>query len=170
MRRARWILAGLATAVFAAQAPAGAAAPTLTVASGATKIARWELYVRSPEPGRRCLGLRVGSLFDESDYVNRERCGSRRISGGAVTLQTLASPGMGSFAFGRSGRRVGQVSLTVGHRAPVPVETLASPLGRDRVWVAHAGLSCAPVSVQAVRRRNAPGKHRSGRVGPPGCG
>jgi hypothetical protein len=165
MRRARWILAVLATAVFAA--PAAGAAPTATVASGATKVARWELYVRSPEPGRRCLGLRVGSLFDESDYVNRERCGSRRISGGAVTLQTLVSPVMGSFAFGRAGRRVGQVRVTVGRRSPVTVETLAGPLGRERVWVAHAGLSCAPVSVQAV---GPPAKPRSGRVGPPGCG
>jgi hypothetical protein len=176
MRRAPWILAVLATAVFAAQAPAGSASqgagPAVTVASGATKIARWELNVRSPGPGRRCLGMRVGSLFDESDYVNRERCGRGRISRNAVTLHTLASAEMGSFAFGRAGRRVMRVSLTVGDRAPVTVGTLPSPLGgRDRVWVAHAGLSCAPVSVQSLGPRgNMLGKRRPGRTGPPGCG
>jgi hypothetical protein len=179
MRRARWILAVLAAAVFAAwapQAPAERASrgaeTAVTVASGATKIARWELYVRSPRPGRRCVGMRVGSLFDESDSVTRERCGRRGISRAAVTLHTLASSGMGSFAFGRAGRGVGQVSVTVADRAPVTVGTLASPLGgRDRVWVAHAGLSCAPVSVRALGSRgNAPGGGRSGRIGPPGCG
>ncbi len=172
MRRALWILAVLATAVFAAQAPAGSAGPAVTVAGGATKIARWELYVRSPAPGLRCVGLRLGSLFDESNSVNRERCGPRRMPLNTVLLQTLASPGMGSFAFGRAGRRVGQVSVTVGDRAPVTVGTLPSVLGgRDRVWAAPAGLSCARVSVQALRApRNAPGKTRSGRIGPPGCG
>jgi hypothetical protein len=179
MRRAGSILAVLAAAVFAAwaaQAPAGdasrSAETSVTVASGATKIARWELYVRSPRPGRRCVGMWVGSLFDESESVTRERCGARRISKGAVTLQALASSGMGSFAFGRAGRGVGQVSVTVGDRAPVAVGTLASPLGRrDRVWVVPAGLSCAPVSVQALGPRGSPsGRRRSGRIGPPGCG
>jgi hypothetical protein len=61
---------------------------------------------------------------------------------------------MDSFAFGRAGRGVGQVSVTVGDRAPVSVGTLASPLGgRDRVWVADAGLSRARVSVRAVGRQ-----------------
>jgi hypothetical protein len=79
---------------------------------------------------------------------------------------------MGSFAFGRAGRGVAQVTVTVGERAPVAVGTLASPLGgRDRVWVAHAGLSCAPVSVQALGPRGEPsGRLHSGRIGPPGCG
>jgi hypothetical protein len=78
---------------------------------------------------------------------------------------------MGSFAFGRAGRKVAQVSLTVGERAPVTVATLPSPLdGRDRFWVAHAGLSCAPVSVQPLGVRGNPrGEKRTGRIGPPGC-
>ena len=147
MRRARWILAVLATAVFAAQAAAGSASqgagPALTVVSGVTKIARWELYVRSPEPGRRCVRMRVGSLFDESNYVNRERCERSRITRNAVTLQTLASPEMGSFAFGRAGRKVRQVSLTVGDRAPVTLATLASPLAGATASGSHTRASTA---------------------------
>jgi hypothetical protein len=136
MRRARWILAVLAAAVFvawAAQAPAGgasrAAEPRLTVASGATKIARWELYVRSPKPGPRCLEMRVTQLWDESVGARRERCGARRLPRGVVSLQTLAPSGLGSFAFGRAGRGVGQVSVSVGDRAPITVETLPTRLG-----------------------------------------
>ena len=89
-----------------------------------------------------------------------------------MTLQTLAAPEMGAFAFGRAGRRVGQVSVSVGDRAPVTVGTLPSPLGgRDRFWVAHAGLSCAPVRVHALGVHGNPrGAQRSGRIGPPGCG
>jgi hypothetical protein len=179
MRRARWILAVLAAAVFAAwaaQPPAEGASlgaqEAVTVASGATKITRWELYARSPRPGRRCLGMLVEQLWAGSVATRRERCGARRIARGAVTLQTFAPPGLGSFAFGRAGRGVGQVTVSVGDRAPITVGTLPSPLGgRDRFWVTHAGLSCAPVRVQALGSGgNAPGKLRSGRIGPPGCG
>jgi hypothetical protein len=188
MRRACWIVAGLATAVltgWAAQAPAQAAATAasneasepvaqeaVTIASGATKIARWELYVRAPRRGRRCVGLRVEQLWAGSVPARRERCGGRRLASRAVTLHTLAAPGMGSFAFGRAGRKVAHVSFTVGDRAPVTVATLPSPLGgRDRFWVAHAGLSCAPVRVQALDVRGKPrGGKRSGRIGPRGCG
>lgn len=188
MRRACWIVAGLATAVLAesaAQPPAQAAATAaadgasepavqeaVTIASGVTKIARWELNVSAPRPGRRCVGLRVEPLWAGPVPTRRERCGERRLARGAVALHTLAAPGMGSFAFGRTGRKVAKVSLTVGDRAPVTVATLPSPLGgRDRFWVAHAGVSCAPVSVQALGvRGNALGETRSGRIGPPGCG
>jgi hypothetical protein len=186
MRRACWIVAVLATAVFtgwaalphasgasvgAQGAPVGAQ-EAVTIASGATKIARWELYVSAPRPARRCLGMRVEQLWAGPVPVMRERCGARKLARGAVTLQTLAAPEMGAFAFGRAGRRVGQVSVSVGDRAPVTVGTLPSPLGgRDRFWVAHAGLSCAPVSVRSLGvRGNAPGRLRSGRIGPPGCG
>ena len=193
MRRACWIVAGLATAVLtgsAAQPPAQAAAAAaaneasepvaqeaVTIASGATKIARWELYVRAPRPGRRCVGLRVEQLWAGPVPARRERCGGRRLARRAVTLHTLAAPGMGSFAFGRAGRKVAQVSLTGGDRAPVIVATLPSPTlpsplgGRDRFWVAHAGVSCAFVSVQALGvRGTAQGETRSGRIGLPGCG
>jgi hypothetical protein len=179
MRPARRILAVLAAAVLAApvaQVPAGGAwrgaGHAVTVASGATKIARWDLYIRAPSPGRRCAGMRVGSLFDESSSVSRERCGRRGISRNAVTLQTLAPSEMGSFAFGRAGRGVAQVSVSVGDRAPATVGTIGSPLsGRDRVWVAQLGLSCARVTVRALGLRgNTLGKPRSGRVGPAGCG
>ena len=121
MRRACWIVAGLATAVLtgsAAQPPAQAAAAAaaneasepvaqeaVTIASGATKIARWELYVRAPRPGRRCVGLRVEQLWAGPVPVRRERCGGRRLARRAVTLHTLAAPGLGSFAFGRAGRK-----------------------------------------------------------------
>jgi hypothetical protein len=188
MRRACWIVAGLATAVLtgwaaqpAAQVATAAAAneatmpaaqEAVTITSGATKIARWELYVSAPRPGRRCVGLRVEQLWAGPVPTRRERCGARRIARRAVTLHTLAAPGMGSFAFGRAGRKVAQVSLTVGDRAPVTVATLPSPLGgSDRFWVAHAGLSCAPVSVQArdIGGKEL-GKPRSGRIGPRGCG
>jgi hypothetical protein len=179
MRRACWIVAVLATAVFtgwAAHAPAFVAASggqePATIASGASKIARWELYLRKPKPGRHCLGMRVEQLWDATAYTRRERCGAHRLAKGAITLQTLAAPGMGSFAFGRAGRKVGEVSVTVGDGAPVSVSTLASPLGgRDRFWVTHAGLSCAPVRVQALGiGGEALGKPRAGRIGPPGCG
>ena len=179
MRRACWIVAVLATAVFtgwAAQPPAqGAplgAQEAVTIASGATKIARWELYVSAPRRGRRCLGMRVEQLWAGPAPARRERCGGRRIARGAVTLQTLAAPGLGSFAFGRAGPRVGQVSVTVGDQAPATVATLPSPLGgRGRFWVVHAGLSCASVSVQArdIGGKEL-GKQRSGRIGPRGCG
>jgi hypothetical protein len=188
MRRACWIVAGLATAVLtgsAAQPPAQAA-PTaaaneasepvaqeaVTIASGATKIARWELYVSTPRPGRRCVGLRVEQLWAGPVPARREYCGGRRLARRAVTLHTLAAPGLGSFAFGRAGRKVARVGLTVGDRAPVIVATLPSLLGdRDRFWVAHAGVSCGPVRVQALGGRgNARGGQRTGRIGPPGCG
>jgi len=179
MRRACWIVAVLATAVFtglAAQAPAFVAAnggrEPATIASGATKIARWELYVRTPTPGRHCLGMRVEQLWDATAFVRRERCGARRLARAGVTLQALTAAGMGSFAFGRAGRRVGEVRLAVGNQAPIAVGTLPSPLGgRDRFWVAHAGLSCAPVRVRALGiGGKALGKPRAGRIGPPGCG
>jgi hypothetical protein len=188
MRRACWIVAGLVTALLtgwaaqpaaqvattaaAKKATVPAAQEAVTIASGATKIARWELYVSAPRPGRRCVGLRVEQLWAGPVPARREGCGARRLARRAVTLHTLAAPGMGSFAFGRAGRRVAQVSLTVGERAPVTVATLPSPLGgRDRFWVAHAGLSCAPVSVQPLGVRGNPrGGKRLGRIGPRGCG
>jgi hypothetical protein len=193
MRRACWIVAALATAVFTGWAAPAPAQGPVTVASGATKIARWELYASAPGAGGRCVGMRIGSLFDESNAVTRERCGPRRLGRGAVTLQTLAAPGMGSFAYGRAGRKVGQVSVTVGDQAPVtvgtlpsplatlssplaalssPLATLPSPLGRrGRFWVVPVGVDCAPVKVQALGvRGNARGARRSGRIGPRGCG
>jgi hypothetical protein len=172
MRRACWIVAVLATAVFTGWAEQPPAQGPVTIASGATKISRWELYVSAPGPGRRCVGMRVEQLWAGPVPARRERCGARRLARGAVTLQTLAAPGMGSFAYGRAGRKVAQVSVTVGDRAPVTVATLPSPQGgRDRFWVAHAGLSCAVVRVQALGvRAGARGTPRSGRIGPPGCG
>jgi hypothetical protein len=175
MRRAGWIVAVLATAVltgWAVQPPALGAQSAVTIASGTTKIARWELYVSAPRPGRRCVGMRVEQLWTGPAPTGRRRCGARRVAGGAVTLHTLAAPGMGSFAFGRTGRSVGQVLVRVGDNAPVTVTTLPSPLGgRDRFWVAHAGLSCAPVSAQGLGVRGKPrGAPRTGRIGAPGCG
>jgi hypothetical protein len=175
MRRACWIVAVLATAVFmgwSAQPPALGAQGAVTIAGGATKIARWELYVSAPRPRRRCVGLRVEQLWAGPVPAGRERCGRRRLARGAVTLQTLAAPGMGSFAFGRAGRGVGEVSVTAGDRAPVTVATLPDPLGgRNRFWVVHIGVACAPVSVQALGRRGNPqGARRAGRVGPRACG
>jgi hypothetical protein len=178
MRRACWIVAVLATAVFTewsalarAQGASSGGQGAVTIASGASKIARWELYSRTPRPGRRCTGMRVEQLWDPTAFARRERCGARGLARGAVTLQTLATSGMGSFAFGRAGRGVAQVSVTVGDQAPVMVTTLPSPLGgRDRFWVAPAGLSCAPVSVQALGvRGNPPGSRRSGHIGARGC-
>jgi hypothetical protein len=175
MGRACWTVAVLATAVctgWAALPPARGADGAVTIASGTTKIARWELYASAPRPGRRCVGLRVEQLWAGPAPARGERCGARRLGRGAVTLQTLAAQGMGSFAYGRAGARVGHVLLRVGDRAPITVGTLPSPLdGRDRFWIAHAGLSCAPVSVQALGvGGQARGKRRSGRIGPPGCG
>lgn len=179
MRRACWTVAVLATAVFtgwAAQPPArGASAggqEPVTIASGVSKIARWELYSRTPKPGRRCLGMRLEQLWDATAVARRERCGARRIAKGLVTLQTLAAPGMGSFAYGRAGRRVGEVLVRVGDSAPVTVGTLPSPLGgRGRFWVVQAGLGCAPVIVQAMGIGGKElGRPRTGRIGPPGCG
>jgi hypothetical protein len=179
MRRACWIVAGLATAVFtgwAVQPPALGASSrgqeAVTIASGVSKIARWELYAHTPRPGRLCLGMRLEQLWDAAAFARRERCGARRIAKGAVTLQTLAAPGVGSFAYGRAGRRVGEVLVRVGDNAPVTVGTLPSPLGgRARFWVVQAGLGCAPVSVHALGIGGKElGRPRTGRVGPPGCG
>jgi hypothetical protein len=172
MRRACWTVAVLATAVFTGWAEPPPAQGPATIASGATKIARWELYANAPRPGRLCVGMRLEQLWAGPAPAWRERCGPRRLARGAVTLQTLAAPGMGSFGYGRAGRKVTQVSVTVGGRAAVTVTTLPSPLGgRDRFWVAHAGLGCAAVKVQALGvRAGARGARRSGRIGPPGCG
>ena len=117
--------------------------------------------------------MRVEQLWAGPVPALCEPCGARRLARGGVTLHTLAAPGMGAFAYGRAGRQVTHVSVTVGgDRAPVTVATLPSPLGgRDRFWVAHAGLGCAPVHVQALGvRAGARGSRRSGRIGPPGCG
>ena len=175
MRRARWIVAVLATAVFTGWSglpPAQAAEGAVTIASGATKIARWKLYVSAPSSGRHCVGMRVDPLWAGSAPAGRRRCGRGRLGRGAVTLQTLAPPGMGSFAFGRAGRSVSQVLVRVGDNEPITVTTLPSPRGgRGRFWVAQAGPSCAPVSVQALGiGGQARGKPRTGRIGPPGCG
>src|ERR671914_112595 len=180
MRRACWIVAVLATAVFtwwSGLPPAQAAEGAVTIAGGTTKIARWELYVSAPRPGRRCVGLRVEQLWAGPVPARRERCGGRRLARRAGTLHTLAAPGLGSFAFGRAGRKVARVSFTVGDRAPVIVATLPSPtlpslLGdRDRFWVTHAGVSCTPVRVQPLGMRgDLLGRQRTGRIGPPGCG
>jgi hypothetical protein len=64
------------------------------------------------------------------------------------------------------------VRVRMGDNAPITVGTLPSPLGgRDRFWVAHAGLGCAPVRVQALAiGGKARGKPRTGRIGPRGCG
>jgi hypothetical protein len=177
MRRACRIVAVLATAVLTGGAlphAHGASAvgqEAITIASGATKIARWELYASAPRPGRRCVGMRVEQLWAGPVPARRQRCGARRLARRAVTLQTLAAPGMGSFAYGRAGRRVGQVAVTVGDRASVTVATLPSPLGgRDRFWVVHAGLDCAPVTAQPLGTGGkALGRPRAGRIGAPGC-
>jgi hypothetical protein len=147
----------------------------VTLASGVTKIARWEVYLRRRAGGRSCLGMRVRALFDESRSVRRERCRSGALARRAVTLQTLAPDGLGAFAFGRAGRRVGQVEVRVGDRVPLRLGTLPTPVppgGGERFWVTHAGSSCAPVSVRSLGRRSGlpEGKARRGRIGPPGCG
>jgi hypothetical protein len=147
----------------------------VTVASGVTKIARWEVYLRRRARGGSCLGMRVRALFDESRSIRRERCRAGALARKAVTLQTLAPDGMGGFAFGRAGRRVGQVEVRVGDRAPVRLWTLPTPIppgGGERFWVIHAGSSCAPVSVQSLGWRSGvpEGAPREGRLGPPGCG
>jgi hypothetical protein len=175
MRRACWIVAVLATAVFAGWAglpPVQAAEGAVTIASGTTKVARWELYVSAPKPGRLCVGMRVEQLWDATAIARRERCGARRLASGAVTLQTLAPPGMGSFAFGRARPRVEQARVTVGNQEPIAVGTLPGPLrGRDRYWVVQTGLSCASVRVRALGiGGKVLGKARPGRIGPPGCG
>lgn len=167
------VLAGSALVLSVAQSFGfGASGPGRTVASGVTKIAQWELYVHSPSPGRRCLGMRVRSLWGESGTVSRERCAARRIAGDAVTLQSFAPEGLGAFAYGRAGRTVEQVEVRVGDRAPVRVATVRGPPGsRGRLWAFHAGDACTPVSVQALARgTDLPGKRRSGRIGPPRCG
>jgi hypothetical protein len=179
MRRTCWIVAVLATAVFtgwsapppAREASSSGGQDAVTIASGATKIARWELFASAPRPGRRCVGLRVEQLWDATASATRERCGRRGLGRGAVTLQTLAASGMGSYAYGRAGRSVGEVLVRVGDQPPMTVGTLPSPLGgRARFWVAQTGLSCAPVTVQALGvSGKARGKRRSGRIGPPGC-
>ena len=119
--------------------------------------------------------MQVRPLFDESRSVRTERCRARVLPKHAVTLQTFAPDGMGAFAFGRAGRRVGRIEVRVGDRAPVRIGTLPAPIppgGRDRFWVIHAGSGCAPVSVQSLGRRSGVprGKPRAGRIGPPGCG
>jgi hypothetical protein len=146
----------------------------VTVASGVTKIARWEVYLRR-RGGGRCLGMRVRTLFDESRSVRRERCRPGALARGAVTLHTFAPEGMGAFAFGRTGRRVAQVEVRVGDRAPVRLGTLPMPSppgGGERFWVIHAGSACAPVSVRSLgwQPGDPQGKPRTGRIGPPGCG
>jgi hypothetical protein len=169
MRRACWIVAVLATAVltgWAEQPPAPRAQGPVTVASGATKIARWELYVSAPRPGRRCVGMRIASLFDESNAVTRERCGPRRLAPRAVTLHTLAREGIGAFAFGRTGGGVREVELRVAGREPVRAMTLQASSG-GRFWVVNAGDTCGFATVRALVRS---GKRRSGRIGSPGCG
>ena len=166
MRRACLTVAVLATAVFtgwAAQPPALGASSggqeAVTIASGVSKIARWELYARTPKPGRRCLGMRVEQLWDATAVARRERCGARRIAKGAVTLQTLAAPGMGSFAFGRARPRVGQVSVRVGDHAP------ATP-GRSRARSAAEVASGSSTQASAARpfacRRWASQRQRAG--------
>ena len=145
----------------------------VTVASGVTKIARWEVYLRRRGGGRSCLGMRVRALFDESRSVRRERCRRGALARKAVTLQTFAPEGMGAFVFGRAGRRVGQVEVRVGDRALERLGTLPIPPGgRERFWVIHAGSACAPVSVRSLGWRSGvpEGEPREGRIGPPGCG
>jgi hypothetical protein len=145
-----------------------------TVSSGVTAEARWELRLRSPRRGRTCVGMQVRPLWDETGTVFEERCGRSAIAKGAVSLDTFSPPGLGAFAYGRTGRRVGQVRVRFGGgrwtRLPTAF-TPSPPGGRDRFWVAPAGRRCGAVSVQALGWiEPVPGQRRTGRLGEPGCG
>lgn len=145
----------------------------VTVSSGVTAEARWELRLRSPRPGRTCVGMQVRPLWDESGTVADERCGRSVIAKDAVTLDTFRPPGLGSFAYGRAGRRVGEVRVRFGGGRWIRIATAFTPIppgGRDRFWVAPAGSRCGAVTVQAMGWIDpVPGKRRTGRLGEPGC-
>jgi hypothetical protein len=151
--------------------PPGAPA---TVASGVTAEARWELRLRSPRRGRTCVGMQVRPLWDESGTVYEERCGRSVLAKDAITLNAFSPPGLGAFAFGRAGRRVGQVRVRFGRGGWTRQWTAFTPNppgGRDRFWVAPAGRRCGAVSVQALGWIEVvPGERRAGRLGEPGCG
>jgi hypothetical protein len=145
-----------------------------TVASGVTAEARWELRLRSPRRGRTCVGMQVRPLWDESGTVYEERCRRSALAKDAITLDTFSPPGLGAFAYGRAGRRVGQVRVRFGRGGWTRQWTAFTPDppgGRDRFWVAPAGRRCGAVSVQALGWIEVvPGERRAGRLGEPGCG
>jgi hypothetical protein len=130
--------------------------------------------MRSPRSSSTCVGLRVRPLWDESGEVARERCGRARIARDAVTLHTFSPPGLGAFAFGRTGRRVGQVRVRIEGRRPITLGTAFTPIppgGRDRYWIVPAGSACGRVSVQSLGWREVvPDERRGGRLGERGCG
>jgi hypothetical protein len=144
-----------------------------TVASGVTAEARWELRLRSPRRELTCVGMQVRPLWDETGTVYEERCGRTALTKDAITLDTFSPPGLGAFAYGRAGRRVGQVRVRFGGGRWTRQGTAFTPNppgGRDRFWVVPAGRRCGAVSVQALGWIEVvPGERRAGRLGEPGC-
>jgi hypothetical protein len=145
-----------------------------TVASGVTEEARWEVQLRSPRRGRTCVGMQVRPLWDEAGTVSEERCGRSAIAKDAVMLGTFSPPGLGAFAYGRTGRRVGQVRVRFGGGSWTRLYTTFTPTppgGRERFWVVPAGRRCGAVSVQSLGWiERTPGMRRTARLGEPGCG
>jgi hypothetical protein len=89
-------------------------------------------------------------------------------------LDTFSPPGLGAFAYGRAGRRVGQVRVRFGGGRWTRLYTTFTPTppgGRDRFWVVAAGRRCGAVSVQSLGWiERTPGMRRTARLGEPGCG
>jgi hypothetical protein len=146
----------------------------VTVSSGVERVSRWELYVRTPRPAVTCLGIRVRPLWDETGTVTRERCGRGGIAKDAVTVETFSPEGLGAFAYGRAGRRVGQVRVRLGRGRWIRLDTAFTPRplgGGDRFWIRPARRGCGAVTVQALGWIDpVPGERRRGRLGEPGCG
>jgi hypothetical protein len=143
--------------------------------SGVTSDARYELYVRSPRPARTCIGLEARPLWDEAGTVTKEDCGPSGLARRGVTIETFSPAGLGSFAYGRGGRRVGTVRVRVaggrGRKVPT-IYTPSPPGGRERFWLAPLGDRCGKVSVQVLGWRvlRPGGERRGARLGEPGCG
>jgi hypothetical protein len=145
-----------------------------TVWSGTTALSRWELFVRSPRAGVTCVGMQVRPLWDEAGTVRRDRCGRSDIARGAVTLDTFSPPGLGAFAYGRTGRRVANVRVRVAGRRARTVPTTFTPTppgGRERFWILPVRDACGAVSAQSLGwLERVPGERVRGRLGEPGCG
>jgi hypothetical protein len=125
----------------------------VTVVSGVTSKARWELYLRLPKRGGMCVGVQARPLWPGSAAPSGEGCGPRGIAKDSVTVGAFSAAERGLFAYGRAGERVAEVRVRFDGQEQVTLQTIYTPIppgGRGRFWVLPYAGDCPLVSVQAL--------------------
>jgi hypothetical protein len=125
----------------------------VTVASGVTRRARWQLYLRLPARGGMCVGMSLRRLWRGADGPSGEGCGARTLPPLETGLGLEFAKGLGLFAYGHTGSKVYSVRVQFEGEEVKEVFTTFTPDppgGRDRFWVVPAEGDCGNVTVQAI--------------------